>query len=234
MTLEEFVSLDSDKKREFYLSLEWHDFVMSLLDETEQVDGYPKADGLLRVSELLLGDIVDCRPLEVVPVNGNGLGRATVSFYVTFQWWDDTLRTYGDVAYVSTDNIEDEFLVFATATASTRAEGRALRKALKLKKCTAEEITEKQPVKSKGRSDKSDKNGAPLASEQQIQFLTDRCKSLNIDVIKFINSSDERYNSVDVVTKKKCSAFLDLINQYYRKEKEIPEEVLGYQANWRN
>lgn len=230
MTLEEFLKLDHAKKKEFYLSLEWHDFVMSLLDETEQVKGYPKADGLRRVSEILLGDIINSEPTEVVPVNGNALGRATVCYAITFMWWDDTMRTYSDVADVFQGNVDDEFLPFALATAATRAEGRALRKALKLKKCTIEELTqETKPVKVKASSTFS----SDLATENQIQFLRTRCKSLDIDVIKFINSSDERYERIDVMTKKKCSEFLDLVNEYYRKDKEIPEEIIGYQENWR-
>ena len=35
MTFEEFVELDATQKRTFYLSLEWHPFVMALLDDTE-------------------------------------------------------------------------------------------------------------------------------------------------------------------------------------------------------
>ena len=44
MTFEEFVELDDAQKRTFYLSLEWHPFVMSLLDDTELHEGYPKVD----------------------------------------------------------------------------------------------------------------------------------------------------------------------------------------------
>ena len=87
MKFEEFAELDNAQKRSFYLSLSWHPFVMSLLDETELNEGYPKADGLRRVGELLLGDIIDSKPIEVFPVNGNSLGRATVSYSITFKWW---------------------------------------------------------------------------------------------------------------------------------------------------
>jgi hypothetical protein len=85
MKFEEFTELDNAQKRSFYLSLDWHPFVMSLLDETELNEGYPKADGLRRVGELLLGDIIDSKPTEVFPVNGNSLGRATVSYSITFK-----------------------------------------------------------------------------------------------------------------------------------------------------
>ena len=94
MKLEDFEKMTSEEKRKFYLSLDWHPFVMSLLDSTELNEGFPKADGLRRVGELLLGDIIDSKPLEVIPVNGNGAGSATVSYSVTFSWWDGIEQRY--------------------------------------------------------------------------------------------------------------------------------------------
>ena len=144
MDLETFEKSEAMLKRRFYLSGEWHNFVMMQLDKSEMIDGLPKVNGLRRVAELLLWDIIDSKPTEVFPVQGNSLGRASVLYSITFRWWDESERTYADVADAFNDgqnwNIDDDFIVYALATASTRAEGRALRKALKLKTCTAEEI----------------------------------------------------------------------------------------------
>ena len=233
MTFEEFVELDNEQKRAFYLSLHWHPFVMSLLDETELNEGYPKADGLRRVGELLLGDIIDSKPTEVFPVNGNSLGRATVSYSITFKWWDDSTRTYADVADVFNDgqygNIDDNFIVYALATASTRAEGRALRKALKLKVCTAEEISDKVKVKVSGSISVDD-----AITQNQIKFMNTRCKQLDVDVMRLVNSNGERYDRIERLTKKQASTLIEMLNSAGRGESEIPKEVLGYQENWRN
>lgn len=226
MKFEEFQELSVEEKKTFYLSLEWHEFVMSLLDESELNDGYPKADGLRRVSELLLGDIIDSKPTEIFPVSGNGIGRATVGYSVTFRWWDDSTRTYADVADVFDGNINDDFIIYALATAATRAEGRALRKALKLKICTAEELSDKVKKVQTKPTESS-------VTENQISFLNNRCKSMNIDVMKLINSSEERYHSVEQLSKKKCSVFIEKINRFYRKEEEVPQDIVGFQENWR-
>ena len=235
MTFEEFAELDNEQKRAFYLSLEWHPFVMSLLDETELNEGYPKADGLRRVGELLLGDIIDSKPTQVFPVNGNGIGRATVSYSITFRWWDGSERTYADVADVFNDgqsgNIDDNFIVFALATASTRAEGRALRKALKLKVCTAEEISDKLKVKVKATGNISVDDSI---TENQIKFMNAKCKQLNVDVMRLVNSNGERHDRIERLTKKQASTIIEMLNSASRQESQIPQEVLGYQENWRN
>ena len=235
MTFEEFVELDDAQKRTFYLSLEWHPFVMALLDDTELHEGYPKVDGLRRVGELLLGDIIDSKPIEVFPVNGNSLGRATVSYSITFRWWDTSERTYADVADVFNDgqhgNINDDFIVYALATAATRAEGRALRKALKLKICTAEEISDKAKVVNRtltsGFVDDS-------ITDNQIKFMNTRCRKLDVDVMKLVNSNGERYEKIERLTKKQASTFIEMLNSANRGETQMPQEVLGYQENWRN
>ena len=237
MKFEEFAELDNAQKRSFYLSLGWHPFVMSLLDETELNEGYPKADGLRRVGELLLGDIIDSKPTEVFPVNGNSLGRATVSYSITFKWWDDSTRTYADVADVFNDgqygNINDDFIVYALATASTRAEGRALRKALKLKICTAEEISDKVKVNNKA-SNTGLLSVDDSITENQIKFMNSRCKQLDVDIMKLVSSNGERHENIDKLTKKQGSTFIDTLNRATRGETKMPQEVLGYQENWRN
>ena len=238
MTFEEFLELDNNEKKMFYLSIDWHNFVISILDESEMFDGYPKADGLRRISELLLGDILESKPTEIFPVNGNSLGRATVAYSIKFKWWDNSERTYSDVADVFNDgqygNINDEFISFALATASTRAEGRALRKALKLKICTAEEISDK--VKTANKPKQTSNNEIKVdsvISEKQIMFLNKICKQLNVNVLNLINSNGRRYERIDTITKKEASKYIDLLQCMNRGEKQVSPELIGYEENWR-
>ena len=67
-----------------YLSPEWDAYVMSQFEPNELIDGYPNVAGLRRVAELLLGPILESGPSQVFPVVGNGAGRATVVYAVTF------------------------------------------------------------------------------------------------------------------------------------------------------
>ena len=122
------------------LSPEWNDYVMGLFTETEMVDGNPLVHGLRRVSEMLLGQIVFSGPTQVFPVQRDDHhGRATVIFTVEFS---NGIR-YSEVADSWEGNTDDTFCAYAVAIASTRAEARALRKALKIRAVAAEELTKK-------------------------------------------------------------------------------------------
>lgn len=213
MDLETFESLDVDAKKKFYLSGEWHDFVMSQLDSSEKADGLPKVYGLRRVSELLLGDVIESKPTEIFPVQGDGLGRASVVYSITFKWWDGSERSYADVADAFNDgqnwNIDDEFIVFALATASTRAEGRALKKSLKLKTCTYEEISAREL-----NSNKKAKVSTNGITENQILFINRKCEQLNVEIDKFIknNFTEEGYDRLEDLTKDDASLCIQKLN----------------------
>ena len=118
-----------------YGSKEWNEFVMSQFENNELIDGNPICAGLRRVAEELLGDIISSGPSEVYPsTDPNGPGRATVVYQVVFNWMNSgEVRTYSEVADVWHGNTDDLFCAHPVATASTRAEGRALRKALKVR-----------------------------------------------------------------------------------------------------
>ncbi len=121
--------------------IEWNDYVMGHFSEKELFDGRPLCAGLRRVAELLLGKIVSSKPTQVFPPSNTGeeIGRATGVWEVIFE----DMSVFSDVADAWEGNTDDTFCVFNTATAATRAEGRALRKALRLKTVAAEEMTTK-------------------------------------------------------------------------------------------
>ena len=115
-----------------YGSQEWHDYIMKKFEKRELIDGNPTCAGLRRVAEDVLGSIIVSRPSQVFPsTDNNGPGRATVVFEVVFDWMDSgQMRTFSDVADVWHGNTDDLFCAHPVATASTRAEGRALRLSL--------------------------------------------------------------------------------------------------------
>lgn len=227
-----------------YGSQEWHDYIMSKFEKRELIDGNPTCAGLRRVAEDVLGSIVVSRPSQVFPAtDANGPGRATVVFEVVFDWMDSgQIRTFSDVADVWHGNTDDLFCAHPVATASTRAEGRALRKALKLRCLSAEELTRKKDIESIVRDSVNNNNKKAIDGEwneednisnPQINFIDTKCKQLDINVLKFINSGSEVYDTINDVSKKKGIEMLAVLNEYQNNKRDIPNKIKGYDQNWR-
>jgi hypothetical protein len=211
-----------------YLSPEWDAYVMGHFAPYELIDGYPNTAGLRRVAELLLGPIVESGPTNVWPVQGNNAGRATVVFSVTFNWVMDggSKRTYSEVADVWHANTDLLFAAFAVATASTRAEGRALRKALKLRKCSAEELTKQDVSKILAES------LVEKISGDQISFIDTKCRKLDINVISFINSGEGTYATIYDITRETAGKMAQELGRLTNDKTLISEDIKGY-TEWR-
>jgi hypothetical protein len=218
------------------LSKEWHDFAMQLFSEDELVDGHPLVAGLRRVSELVIGQVVFSGPTQVFPVQTpDHHGRATVVFTVTFA----NGSTYSEVADAWEGNTDDMFCAYAVAIASTRAEARALRKALKIKGVAAEELTKKDTAKivrdiSKQKTSTSgDYDDQGRMSDAQYNFIDVKCKQLNINGSKLFKDVFKVDNNRKI-SKKIASDIIDQLNEYQRDKNTIPSDLLGYNEDWRN
>ena len=216
----------------------WNDYVLGHFADNEMFDGRPLCAGLRRVAELLLGKIVSSRPTQIyAPTSGDEIGRATVVWEIVFQ--DGSL--FSDVADAWEGNTDDAFQVFVTATASTRAEGRALRKALRLKTVAAEEMTSKDTAKIA--KDISKKKGLDVSTSEydssgtmtgpQANFIDSKAKQLDVDASKILK---EVFNVVKVskATKKQASECIEKLNEYQQKKDSIPTDFIGYNQDWRN
>ena len=150
------------------------------------------------------------------------------------------LRVFKEVADVWHGNTDDLFCAHPVATASTRAEGRALRKALGIRCLAAEELARKDIVsivqQSVQKDNPTDGEWAEDSkiSASQINFIDNKCRQLDINVIGFINSGEGDYASINEVEKKKASAMLGVLNKYQTKATEVPDTIMGYDKNWRN
>ena len=210
-----------------YLSPEWDAYVMSQFGPSELMDGHPNAAGLRRVAELLLGPILKSGPTQVFPSEGNGPTRATVVYSVTFSWKaDGTVREYSEVADVWHGNTDALFCGYAVATASTRAEGRALRKALKLKKCSAEELSKNDVAKIVA------EETVEKVSNEQISFIDSKCKKLDINVVAFINSGEKQYRSIYDVTRDTAAKMIKKLTEFTNDKSLIGEPIKTY-TEWR-
>ena len=225
-----------DENQPSITSPEWNDYVLGLFADNELFDGRPTCAGLRRVSELVLGQIVSSRPTQVFPPSdGNGVGSSTVIWEVVF----GEGCVFSDVAASWEGNTADMFCVFNTATAATRAEGRALRKALRLRTVAAEEMTKKDTasivrsisqtskVATEGEYDDSDR-----MTDAQANFVDSKCRQLDINGAEFfqnvLNTSVKRK-----VTKRQASLAIEKLNDYQRGIVSVPDDITGYSEDWR-
>jgi|TARA_Y100000592_G_scaffold18705_3_gene28615 hypothetical protein len=216
----------------------WNDYVLSLFEENELFDKMPLTNGLRRVAELLMGRIVFSGPSQVFPPqSGNEIGRSTVIWKIQFE--DGS--TFCDVADSWEGNTDDMFCVYSTATAATRAEGRALRKALRLRVVAAEEVTKKDTAKIA--QDISKKKGLDVSSSEydssgtmtgpQANFIDGKSKQLNVDAQKVLKEVANVVN-ISKTTKKQASDVIEKLNEYQQKKDTIPTDFIGYNQDWRN
>jgi hypothetical protein len=215
----------------------WNDYVLGHFEQNEMFDGRPLCAGLRRVAELLLGRIVSSRPTQIyAPTSGDEIGRATVVWEVIFE--DGSL--FSDVADAWEGNTDDAFQVFVTATASTRAEGRALRKALRLKTVAAEEMTTKDTAKiakdiskKKGLDVGGEYDSSGTMTDPQARFIDSKCKQLNIDAKEFFKEVLS-VSKINKATKKQASDAIETLNKYQQDKETVPSDIVGYNEDWRN
>jgi hypothetical protein len=179
-------------------SADWADYVMSKFETDELEQGNPTCDGLRRVAELLIGPIVSRRINVVQPPNKENYGTATVTCLVEVLNNIPEHILYGrtiseeDAADVNKFNTQEPYHLHATATAATRAEARALRKILRLKKVIAVE-----ELAGESSEDFIDawKPSDPV-QEEQINLLDIVCQRCDVNVMEYINSGERVYNTV--------------------------------------
>jgi hypothetical protein len=193
---------------------EWTDYVMSLFQEKELDNGMPKVDGLRRVAELVYGSFDDITNIEQTPNIDNSY-RATVLVTLHFP---RSGRTYSGAADAFAGNTDKKFAMHPIAIAETRAEGRALRKALKLTKIvTAEELQG---------ADKDEPNGTDNRINTQIlNSLNVMCDRLGVDLHKLSVKLGYEIGTVEDLTQKQGLDIAKVLGSYSRQEVEIPQEI---------
>jgi hypothetical protein len=221
----------------------WQDYVIGKLnkDEVDVKDGksHPKAAGLRRVSQLLLGPIVKSGPVQVFPPSGPK-NNTTVVYEVVFEilrgdtgaWvpqsnlLEKEYRTFSEIADANTDNTPHPYNQHLSATAATRAEGRALRKALGLNCATAEEMNT-MSAQDKGNGiiqlPVTDEN-KPIQPVQKAA-IANIAKKLKIDVTKALEFSGLGA-SVDALSAIQAATFLTTLVKYQANSSdslEVPE-----------
>jgi hypothetical protein len=220
--------------------IEWTDYVLSLLSDDEKIMENPTTDGLRRIFEIALNcTIIESISTVVQSPDPHNEKRATVTHSLTYvlnqcdlllkkaylppEFIKRTVTGSADVYWGNCDRIYRNHPV---AVAETRAEGRALRRALKLRKVVAAEELAKDI------EDHPDHDTVTKITNNQLNFMDVLAKRLDINMTKLLEKLalpvDNLYNisysdAVDIVTK---------LTQY-QQQNNVSEDILGYESNWK-
>jgi hypothetical protein len=214
--------------------IEWTDYVLSLLSDDEKIMGNPTTDGLRRIFENALDCVVVEATSNVIQTPDiSNEKRATVTHtlrYVLKNYdtssQDLKNRVVSGSADVYWGNCDKIYRNHPVAVAETRAEGRALRRALKLRKVVAAEELAKDI------EDHPDHDTVTKITNNQLNFMDVLAKRLDVNMSKLLEklalSSTNIYNisysdAVDIVTK---------LTQY-QQQNNVSEDILGYESNWK-
>lgn len=199
----------------------WHQYAMSHFTVDELVDGCPSTDGLRRVANLLIGEIIDTKlKVHQVPDSTNNY-RATISVEMVFNTATGQIR-FSDIADCNLQNADREYAKFPTAMAMTRAEGRCLRKALRLRKIIA--IEEKA-------------NETTVVNEPKInaESLPDRITQTQIAGIKLLSAragisydkflADKKIANIESITFSEAAELCSVLSEYFNSPNNVPEGI---------
>jgi hypothetical protein len=204
----------------------WTDYVLRQLEEYEMFNGNPTCSGLRRITPKLLGPIIESVPIPVQAPNLQNDYHAVIGWRLSIRWGDDPddIRVFGDIADVYIGNTVEAYTIYASATAATRAEGRSLRKALNLQRVLAAEEV--------GAVEMDDRK----ITKGQIEHINLLCSRHDISVVKLLQYGNQ--------TRKYAKSIQDMphalgvqmgkfLNEVQVNKRQIPDELLGYDQNWR-
>ncbi len=227
---EEIIKVEEVKKVTFS-DIEWTDHVLSLLNDDEKISGNPTTDGLRRIFELVL----DCTLLEantevVQSPSLENERRATVVHTLTYHLNNSQLqgfntRIVSGAADVYWGNCDKVYRNHPVAVAETRAEGRALRRALKLRKVVAAEELAKDI------EDHTYDNEVTKISDSQVNFIDVLAKRLNINVEKFLSSMGYT-NNIKSIDHGNAITLIQKLSSYQQDVSNLPDDLKGYIQSW--
>lgn len=219
-------------------SPEWSDYVLTLFTEDELEGKNPKVDGLRRVAQILIGEIVATKSHVMQVPSPDNEYRATVEYTVTFnreyQAGLHPLVVFSAAADCSSRNTIEPYRNHPVATAETKAEGRALRKALGLKKVvSAEELTIKPEDQIQEEQSKKIFNSEEKIDAGRIQAIDLLCHRLDINAWAFVNSGKNSYDKLLDIPYSVSTEIIKTLNHHFQDTKPIPDHLKGYQDGWK-
>lgn len=210
---------------------EWNDYVMGHFQGDELIKGNPTVDGMRRIAERLIGEIRTVRTVIVQTPKEENERRATAVVTVEF----DGGSSFDGAADVYWGNADKPFRNYPVSLAETKAEGRALKRALRLRKVlAAEELADEVEHDLTPTSTTENVEDGPIKA-MQIQYWDLMCGKdrLNINVEKLLEV-EGLPTTVKLLTHKNAVHINTLLGEFQRNDKEIPTDLVGYQTNWSN
>lgn len=221
-------------KQSKYTDPTWHDFVMSqFVPEELDPKGNPKVDGLRRVVEGLLGEIIESRPIQ----SSADSNLSAVNWYLAINWVCGSeyvdlnnppeKRIFGAFADASVQNCKAPYNKFLSSLADTRAESKALRRALRLRCISSEEAELGETDTFEEKVTDGNYNGEAPINQQQKMMIKVISERLSIDPEKLAKKT---YNKeVDKLTKENGANLIVLLNKYQtcikEQSQEIPDDI---------
>lgn len=213
--------------------IEWTDYVLGLLSDDEKISGNPTTDGLRRIFEKALNCVVISADSVVVqspsPENEK---RATVVHNLTYVLNDVSedscvkYRTASGAADVYWGNCDKIYRNHPVAVAETRAEGRALRRALKLRKVVAAEELAKDI------DDHPDHDNVTKITNNQLNFIDVLSKRLNINVAKLLSKLAIQHENVYNISHTDAVNIIKALTEYQQLN-SVSDDILGYESSWK-
>lgn len=225
---------DSIEKKPTINDIGWTDYVLGLLSDDEKISGNPTTDGLRRVFEIALDCVIIESTSSVVqsPTPENEK-RATVVHHLTYilnNGYDSSLtkqRAVSGAADVYWGNCDKVYRNHPVAVAETRAEGRALRRGLKLRKVVAAEELAKDI------EDHPDHDTVNKITNNQINFMDVLSKRLDINIIKMLEELGHDNKNIYNIEHESAVDISKLLSSYQQDISKIPENIKGYDPNWK-
>jgi len=217
-----------------WASENWHEYVMRQFTDDELDGGKPIRDGLVRVSEKLIGPMVSRKVVNFSAPSDSNRGTSTVHMRLKFLVTNEAHPLYNEyltedgIAEVNSRNTPAPFHMHPSASASSKAEAQALRKVLRLRKMVAaDEVTPDDMV-----LDGDVYMPEVPIVEEQITVIDLLCKRTNNSVLDFINSGQSKYVFVEQIPSSKAQTMIKFLNEIQSGKKESPIKK-AYDPAWR-
>jgi hypothetical protein len=217
-------------------SLEWNDYVLGLLSDDEKIDGNPTTDGLRRIFEIALNcTVVESISQVVQSPEPNNEKRATVVHTIGFVLKDEVSdkaflnvkRIVSGAADVYWGNCDKIYRNHPVAVAETRAEGRALRRGLKLRKVVAAEELSREI------EDNVDGDSANKISDQQVNFMDVLAKRSNINIVELLLDLSIDATNIKHISHDAAVSVIRELSKHQQNIGDIPPKLVGYDSSWR-
>jgi hypothetical protein len=211
--------------------IEWTDYVLGVLSDDEKISGNPTTDGLRRIFEIVMKcKVISSTSNVVQSPDQNNEKRATVVHtiqYVPTDSKNNTVITVGGAADVYWGNCDKIYRNHPVAVAETRAEGRALRRGLRLRKVVAAEELAKDI------EDHPDGHNINKISNNQLNFIDVISQRLDINTKNMLSALGHETKNIYNIEHSDAINIIKTLSSYQQDPSSIPQDIVGYDANWK-